>query len=840
MTAQEREILIDAEIPATQRHNCILMWITRIFIEGRQAGHFTGGSGIEQQFMEKIHVIRSQYGAIGDELQGRMPLAYAHIVQVLVDCVLLMYPLMAFSSGMSPFLGVVGTGLLTTSYQGLFDLAKQFLDPYDNENYGKGEDPLCVDTLIAETNAGSLRWMYGFEQMPVSSQRIKDGELFDYLLPVRGYTVEELEKMESDRLQKEKEMKEKREREEAERIKAGEEARRKKEAEELESIAEEEALEGMLEVDRQKDVNVTAVDENPIKTKDRSKKQLARQVGENATVAAEQQPAKASNLTPSLAKKFARDSKQVPSISDSNTTENLPDSKPVIHRVTSLEGGLPVSLAGTTDNSQNVTQSNIPMISVPQSKLLARNATASKFEDINVDSDFAESKKEASPDIGSEAVDGSEQEEDLELVEEVQNEEDDELYVGFDSFQDLPWFDEVGPDGQEVRLSQLLAEEEWEEEKAYKEEKERITYEEFRMRSAEIVERAESEFLETEQIMMAAPGAQDGQTLLKEEKTLKTVMYDQTKLDGISQLWGLPPDDPDDIPGYEIPDTPVEESTFEGISYLWGRAPETPNDGTSSYIEEESFDGTSISELWGDRIDGSGDEEQGFGRSEDPSSHSWGDEAQYSDKYNERIDSNEEDYDLDSTIDSYGLPSWDDGSGDRLSQILADEMWEDEVADAPELDWESPITTLEEYEKKVAELSNEIKETEAILNAPPGADSTERDDDEAEDGETLEQSVDLQNSENQTDATEDWNDGDDDLDALGMDVSPTDVLPANSSIYNATDVTVLDPVPSEEITNTTKAKGDATLQNITIEDESSNDKADGDSDDAPIEGENHA
>ena len=41
------------------------------FSKGRQAGHFTGGSGFEQQFLEKIHVIRSQYGAIGDELQVR-------------------------------------------------------------------------------------------------------------------------------------------------------------------------------------------------------------------------------------------------------------------------------------------------------------------------------------------------------------------------------------------------------------------------------------------------------------------------------------------------------------------------------------------------------------------------------------------------------------------------------------------------------------------------------------------------------------------------------------------------------------------------------------------------
>jgi hypothetical protein len=214
MTAQEREILVDASIPATQRHSAILMWMIRLYYEGRASGHIGGGSGFEQQTIEKFHIIRSQYGAIGDELQGRMPLAYAHIVQVLVDLILWMYPVMALSSGMSPFLAIIGTGLLTVSYQGLFDLAKQFLDPYDNENYGKGEDPLCVDTLIAETNAGSVRWMYGFEELPFSAQRLKDGELYDYLLPVRGYSVEELAQMEEERIQKEKEIEEQRRRDE--------------------------------------------------------------------------------------------------------------------------------------------------------------------------------------------------------------------------------------------------------------------------------------------------------------------------------------------------------------------------------------------------------------------------------------------------------------------------------------------------------------------------------------------------------------------------------------------------------------------------------------------------
>jgi hypothetical protein len=82
MTAQEREVLVDAVIPATQRHSVVLMWMIRLFIEGRASGHIQGGHGFESETMHKFHIIRSQYGAIGDELQGRMPLAYAHIVQV--------------------------------------------------------------------------------------------------------------------------------------------------------------------------------------------------------------------------------------------------------------------------------------------------------------------------------------------------------------------------------------------------------------------------------------------------------------------------------------------------------------------------------------------------------------------------------------------------------------------------------------------------------------------------------------------------------------------------------------------------------------------------------------
>ena len=45
LTTKEREILSDAEVPATQRHNALLIWIMRMFIEGSQIGVFEGGIG---------------------------------------------------------------------------------------------------------------------------------------------------------------------------------------------------------------------------------------------------------------------------------------------------------------------------------------------------------------------------------------------------------------------------------------------------------------------------------------------------------------------------------------------------------------------------------------------------------------------------------------------------------------------------------------------------------------------------------------------------------------------------------------------------------------------------
>ena len=671
MTAQEREVLVDAEVPATQRHNAVLLWITRVFVEGWQAGHFIGATGFENQILEKIHVCRAQYGAIGDELAGRMPLAYAHIVQILVDAVLWFYPFMAIASQMSDGLVVLGTGLLTISYQGLFDLAKQFLDPYDNESYGKGEDPLVVDTLISETNAGSVRWMNSLNEFPVSPQRIKDGELADYLLPVRGYSVEELAEMEEERIRRERELQERREREEEERRKAEEKVARLRQAAEA---------------------------------------MMPALFSENYSV---------SNSSP-IGLGGVNGDAQLPLELPCATTApfGLSSTAAVSHVVSNMNamaGGIPSSLlppgvpASTEDDA----------LVIKERKRQARN-----------------SERELSAPVDG-ARDSGDDEHD-EFVGEIEEFHDDgafevledwgleENYVhqfqSFDSYKDLPWYDEIGPDGKEIRLSQMLADEVWEEElEASKEKEDPVrTFEEYTRRVEEIRDASSSELAETAEILSAAPNADYSTPSSREGKAED--MYDQTKLDGISQLWGCPPGEISDMPSYSEPFV-TGESEFRGIAQLFGEtgtsSPQKSNEYDESGTEDlSSF--RSIGALWGG-LDGDLDDDVPSGATRPVR-----ETKAYRDLRNQ-----DDDTDLPA-----GTFQVTDGSEVRLSQMLADEVWEEEALEGEDEGIEKSVS-FDKYAQQIADIieaeKEEQLETEAILNAPSFAEfvGTSEDDKEA-------------------------------------------------------------------------------------------------------------
>jgi hypothetical protein len=268
---------------------------------------------------------------------------------------------------------------------------------------------------------------------------------------------------------------------------------------------------------------------------------------------------------------------------------------------------------------------------------------------------------------------------------------------GFFNMNNVKWYEEVRDDGQEYRLSQMMADEEWEEERRYQEElklkEPPMSYEEYRDSVVGLIEAVADELQETRDILS---GSELEAKRSREQVPLK---YDQTKLDGISQLWGLPPSDPSALYVTEAPtELTYEENSFDTVMQLWGRSPARFSQDEGTMIGS-NFNG--VTGLW-DSNSGRG-VPGGFG--ELP----WMNE-----------------------VDS-------DGTEFRLSQILANEVWEE---------YEPPIVeapmSLEDYSKQVNEKSQDLeeewKETVAILNAPPGADYNEADvseDDTAEKGEVM-------------------------------------------------------------------------------------------------------
>ena len=730
LTAKEREILSDAEVPATQRHNAVLIWLIRLFLEGRQSGIFEGGTGFEQQFMEKCHVIRAQYGAIGDELQGRMPLAYAHIVQVLLDVVLWMYPFMALSTGMAWYIGILGSGLLTMFYQGLFDLAKQFLDPYDNENYGKGDDPLVIDTLIAETNAGSVRWMNSFAQQPWSRQRLKDGELYDSILPQRGYTIEELmekeEQEENERVEKENARREKKQKDE------------ERERERLEKLLIEhhpniangtnmviaETRNGTAMLTRRGELLMDSVSEEG-SVFDQEKKLIEISGGEIV--------AKSSLLPPGADNGTIGRAVIEEDFIPTNTANETVSSELESNKVLTLADG---SIVTPEETVFNVTAVNSDQSGGVTAEMAVDNALPSILNGANEvqwdtlvakTPNFDESIKEmqeykASPtkkyldSLSDDSSDDDVRSGDYELEDDFVDDEDLFDQLNFE------WFDEIGEDGKEYRLSQMLADEkfdDFDDDTAADSTNNTMTYEEFTKKANEIIEQAENELIETAEIMSSSPGSQSDYdamsrgmpTLLPNSPKSKSQLvddaeplYDQTRLDPISQLWGAPPDVLERLGSEDNEQQRIinEDKDFSNIYSLWGEGiPSDSPDEEETKMSSPSIAG--VSQLWDSRL----------------SPHDSNDETQTSAG--------------NFPFEEFGVEWWDEVSDDgkevRLSMMLADEEYEEEYEEEEDA---SPMTFeefAEETEKLIEQAEEERLETEAIMNAPPNADFLNEDDD---------------------------------------------------------------------------------------------------------------
>uniref|UniRef100_A0A7S4N4G7 Bestrophin homolog n=1 Tax=Odontella aurita TaxID=265563 RepID=A0A7S4N4G7_9STRA len=165
ITYEQKELLDRANLPLTQKHSVYLEWAMVRCRNAIKEG--TLGSALEKTIADKFCTLRGDSGSVGGMCEARMPLAYAHFVQVLVDTFLLCAPFAQYPE-MGAF-SILSMGFLTVFFSGLLDLAKVFLDPLDNEDYCQGSVYLDVGVLIRESNAGTIRWMNGAESIPTSS-----------------------------------------------------------------------------------------------------------------------------------------------------------------------------------------------------------------------------------------------------------------------------------------------------------------------------------------------------------------------------------------------------------------------------------------------------------------------------------------------------------------------------------------------------------------------------------------------------------------------------------------------------------------------------------------------
>lgn len=115
----------------TQRHSMVLQWIVTRFLAARRSGIILGSSGLDNVFLDKVCLLRATCASITDDAAARMPLSYVHLVQILVDTLIVLAPIALY-----PRLGALTIplcGVLCIFYRGFLTLSKSFLDPFGNE-----------------------------------------------------------------------------------------------------------------------------------------------------------------------------------------------------------------------------------------------------------------------------------------------------------------------------------------------------------------------------------------------------------------------------------------------------------------------------------------------------------------------------------------------------------------------------------------------------------------------------------------------------------------------------------------------------------------------------------
>ena len=164
MTQMELDTLLHSPLAPSKRHNAILEWIIVEVQEAQKRDILHHPQHSQKLLLTKLLELRGTCAGIPDIIDGRMPLAYAHFVQVLVDTFLFAAPLALYAE--LGIFSVICVGFMTLFYEGLLDLSKIFLDPLDLEDYLAGGVDMDLGVFIRESNSGSELWANGMKGVP--------------------------------------------------------------------------------------------------------------------------------------------------------------------------------------------------------------------------------------------------------------------------------------------------------------------------------------------------------------------------------------------------------------------------------------------------------------------------------------------------------------------------------------------------------------------------------------------------------------------------------------------------------------------------------------------------
>ena len=160
----EEELALLLSVPRKSRHHTVAMWIIARGRNARTSGAIAddqSAGGFDPIWNDRAWSLRSAYGKIGQQLGARLPTVYLHLVQVLVDTLLVITPLALYAR-----LGATSvplSGGFAVFYRGLVDVSKSFLDPFGNDNTNL---EIQVPVLVKDCNSASVRFLDAAEVLP--------------------------------------------------------------------------------------------------------------------------------------------------------------------------------------------------------------------------------------------------------------------------------------------------------------------------------------------------------------------------------------------------------------------------------------------------------------------------------------------------------------------------------------------------------------------------------------------------------------------------------------------------------------------------------------------------